>query len=324
MHCIVTGGAGYVGSVTTALLLEAGHEVTVVDDLSRGHRAAVPAGARLVVARVGDRGRVARLLAERPAKALLHFAALTYVGESVEQPARYLQGNVVESLALFETALRAGVARIVFSSSCAVYGTPERLPLTEDHPHAPVSPYGATKAMCEQALRWLSAGSAATVVALRYFNACGAYGDLGEDHRPETHLLPIVLQVALGQRSHVAVFGDDYPTPDGTCIRDYVHVADLADAHVRALELGAPGFHAFNLGTGKGHSVAEVVRTVAAVTGRPIPTRTAPRRPGDPPALVAAAERARAVLGWQPRHTALGDIVASAWPWHNRHPHGYS
>jgi UDP-glucose-4-epimerase GalE len=325
MRILVTGGAGYIGSHTVALLRRAGHAVTVADNLSTGHRAAVPPDS-LVECDLSDRDRLTRVLCERQIEAVVHFAASCYVGESVSDPAKYYNNNLVGTLSLLDAMRSTGVNRIVFSSTCATYGEPSRVPITEDERQKPVNPYGFTKLAIEQALRDYGHAYGLGSVALRYFNASGAAADgsLGEDHDPETHLIPIVLQVALGARPHVQIFGTDYPTQDGTCIRDYIHVDDLGDAHRRALEFIRAGeFHAFNLGTGRGYSVREVIELARRITGRPIAVVESPRRPGDPPELVAAADKACQTLGWQPQHTTLDTIVESAWRWHREHPRGY-
>ncbi|HZU07856.1 MAG TPA: UDP-glucose 4-epimerase GalE [Chloroflexota bacterium] len=325
MRVLVTGGAGYVGSHTVRLLLEAGHEVTVYDNLVYGHRAAVPCP--LVVGDLADRARLDQVFAAGRFDAVLHFAAYAYVGESVADPAKYFRNNLGGGLALLDAMLAHGVERLVFSSTCATYGEPTRLPITEEEPQRPTSPYGETKLAFERALYWYAQAYGLRSVSLRYFNAAGAAldGTLGEDHEPETHLIPRVLRVALGQEPYVEVYGTDYPTPDGTCLRDYVHVLDLAAAHLLALErLDRPGLClAYNLGAGRGYSVQEVIATCRRVTGRPIPTVAAPRRPGDPPALYADNTRARRELGWTPAYSELETIVATAWAWHRAHPHGF-
>jgi UDP-glucose 4-epimerase len=326
VNLLVTGGAGYIGSHTARQLQSAGHKVWVYDNLSQGHAAAAPAG-RLIVGDLMDRTTLVGVLREHRIEAVLHFAALALVGESVADPARYYQNNVVASLHLLEAMRQAGVGRIVFSSTTATYGQPERLPITEDEPQQPINPYGFCKLVVERALADYAQAYGLEYAALRYFNAAGATpsGELGEDHRPESHLIPLVLQVALGQREQVTLFGDDYGTPDGTCIRDYVHVDDLAAAHVLAVERLRPGRPwLLNLGTGRGFSVREVIEACRRVTGHPIPTVVGPRRPGDPPLLVADASRARRELGWCPRYLDLDSIVATAWNWHRRHPQGYA
>jgi UDP-glucose-4-epimerase GalE len=325
MRVMVTGGAGYVGSHAANRLAESGHDVMIVDNLAEGHRAS--AGKMpIVVADLLDRDRIAGLLNEHRIEAVMHFAAFAYVGVSVREPAVYYQNNIVGSLALLDAMRSAGVDRIVFSSSCATYGTPQRVPITEDHPQHPISPYGFTKLVIERALADYSRAYGLGYAALRYFNAAGAAtdGTLGEDHDPETHLIPLVLQVALGQRDYVEIFGTDYPTPDGTCIRDYIHVDDLATAHVAALEKIQPRTELkLNLGTGRGASVQEVIELCRAVTRHAIPARPMPRREGDPPELVADPSAAQRTLDWQPRYS-IRQIVESAWAWHQKHPRGYS
>jgi len=331
MRILVTGGAGYIGSHAARVLDRAGHEVWVYDNLSRGHRAACHwlsqcHPGRLVEGELADQARLVEVMRERRIEAVMHFAAFALVGESVAEPAMYYRNNVLGSLSLLEAMRAAGVTRIVFSSTTATYGAPKRVPIREDEPQLPINPYGFTKLAIERALADYAVAYGFAYAALRYFNAAGASpdGDLGEDHDPESHLIPIVLGVALGQREKITIFGDDYPTPDGTCIRDYVHIDDLADAHLRALERIEPGKGlCVNLGTGRGQSVREVVETCRRVTGHPIPETIGPRRPGDPPELVADASLARAVLGWEPRFTELTDIVATAWRWHSGHPKGY-
>jgi UDP-glucose-4-epimerase GalE len=325
MRILVTGGAGYIGSHAVRLFLARGHDVWVYDNLVFGHRAAVPAE-RLVVADLAEPQRLDHVLVERRIEAVVHFAAFAFVGESVQQPAKYYQNNLVNSLNLLEAARRHKVGRFVFSSTCATYGVPEKVPITEDTPQRPINPYGQTKLAFEHALADYAAAYGLGYAALRYFNAAGASpaGDIGEDHEPETHLIPLALQAVQGLRPPLTVFGTDYPTPDGTCIRDYIHVDDLAEAHLLALEKIEPGRGlCLNLGTGRGHSVREVVRACEEVTGKSVPLREGPRRAGDPPALVAAAGRANEVLGWRPRYTDLRGIVETAWNWHRTHPKGY-
>jgi UDP-glucose 4-epimerase len=325
MRILVTGGAGYIGSHASRLFLEQGHDVTVFDNLSRGHAQAAPAG-RLIVGELADGGAVEGVLRERAIEAVVHFAAFAYVGESVQHPALYYANNLVNTLSLLEAMRRANVWRIVFSSTCATYGLPGAVPITESEPQKPINPYGRAKLAVEWALADYASAYGLGFAALRYFNAAGASpsGELGEDHSPETHLIPLILQAALGQRPHIDIFGTDYPTPDGTCIRDYIHVDDLAAAHLRALDRLQPGKGlAYNLGTGQGYSVRQVVAACEEVTGERIAVREAPRREGDPPELVAAAEKARRELGWQPRYAELRPIVETAWQWHRRHPRGY-
>lgn len=319
---LVTGGAGYIGSVVVDQLLARGCRVVVLDNLSTGHREAVADGATWVEGGIGDRGAVERLLARHPVDAIVHLAAFALVAESVANPEKYRQNNVAAARVLLEAAVAAGVRRFIFSSSCSVYGYPERTPITEDSPKAPVNPYGATKLEFERILGEFAARGLSSV-SLRYFNAAGATAERGEDHDPESHLVPNVLGVALGVRPAVDVFGTDYPTADGTAVRDYIHVDDLADAHVRALDLAPNGAIALNLGTGTGHSVREVVQMARRITGHAIPARDQPRRPGDPAELVAAAQRATTVLGWRPRRSSLEEIIESAWRWHRAHPRGY-
>jgi len=319
----VTGGAGYVGSHMVSTLRRAGHQVVVVDDLSGGHREAVPPGVPLVQADVADRPKVTATLREHRVEAILHFAARIQVGESVALPRLYYTGNLAASVGLLESALDAGVERFILSSTAAVYGAPIATPIEEDHPTAPVNPYGETKLATERMLAAYSSAYGLRYAALRYFNASGADPDapnLGERHVPETHLVPIVLEAALGVRPSVTVFGTDYPTPDGTCLRDYVHVLDLCDAHLAALEYLANGGQsaAFNLGAGRGHSVNEVIETARRVSGRPIPVTYGPRRPGDPPALVASCSRAERVLGWRAKRSSIERIVSDAWAFHAR------
>jgi UDP-glucose 4-epimerase len=325
MNILVTGGAGYIGSHAVRLLDRAGHEVWVYDNLSLGHRSAVPAG-RLIEGDLADRERLTGALREREIEAVMHFAAFALVGESMSDPAKYYQNNVVASLSLLEAMRAAGVSKIVFSSTTATYGEPKRIPITEDEPQQPINPYGFAKLVIERALADYARAYGFGYAALRYFNAAGASpeGDLGEDHTPESHLIPIVLQAALGQRERITVFGDDYPTPDGTCIRDYIHVDDLGAAHLRALERLERGQGLqLNLGTGRGHSVREVIDACLRVTGREIAVEVGPRRPGDPPELVADSRKAQAVLDWRPRYLDLQEIVETAWRWHSTHPNGY-
>ena len=328
MTILVVGGAGYIGSHAVRALERAGHEVWVYDNLSQGHAQAVPAG-RLVEGDLLDRAALERVLRDRRIDAVMHFAAFTSVPESVADPARYYRNNLVGTLTLLDAMRDVGVGRIVFSSTAAVYGVPEVMPIPETAPTRPINPYGFTKLAIEQALADYARAYSLGYAVLRYFNACGASGDasIGEDHTPETHLIPIALQVALGQRDHLAVFGTDYPTPDGTCVRDYIHVEDLADAHLALLErvVGSEGTTlTYNVGTGKGASVRQVLEAARRITGRPVAAVEHPRRPGDPPVLVASAEAIRGDLGWSPRYTEIDAIVASAWQWHSTHPRGYS
>lgn len=322
MKTLVTGGAGYIGSVCVEELLNGGHEVTVFDNLSEGHRSAVDPRARFVQGCLSDPEDIEVALNSSGAEAVLHFAAFALVGESMTDPGKYFRNNVTNGLNLLEASVHAGIRKFVFSSTCATYGTPERVPMDEDLPQHPINPYGESKWMFEHLLEWYRRIHGLEFVAFRYFNAAGASARFGEHHRIETHLIPNVLKVALGQAKEAAIFGTDYPTPDGTCIRDYIHVVDLADAHIRALEPGKSGF--FNLGNGGGYSVREVISACERVTGSRIPVAEQPRRPGDPPRLVAAADKAHRELGWNPRIPKLDDIVASAWAWHQEHPEGYA
>ncbi|MFB7910175.1 UDP-glucose 4-epimerase GalE [Kitasatospora sp. NPDC056076] len=307
---LVTGGAGYVGSVVAAHLLEAGHQVTVLDDLSTGFREGVPAGAEFVEGRIQEAGRVL----DGSFDGVLHFAASSQVGESVVDPEKYWRNNVAGSLELITAMRAAGVRKLVFSSTAAVYGEPEVVPIAETARTSPTNTYGASKLAMDHMITSEAVAHGLAAVSLRYFNVAGAYGAYGERHDPESHLIPLVFQAALGRRPHIAVFGDDYPTPDGTCIRDYIHVADLADAHLLALDAAKPGEHLIcNLGNGSGFSVREVIESVKRVTGREIPVQVVGRRAGDPAVLVASAERAHQELGWTPRRPNLDDIVADAW-----------
>jgi UDP-glucose-4-epimerase GalE len=326
MRILVTGGAGYVGSVSVEHLLAAGHSVTVLDSLVRGHRASVPEGVSLVEGSVLDAGIVERALREDGIEAVLHCAARALVGESVADPALYYRENVGGGVALLDSLRRVGMSRIVFSSTAAVYGAPETTPVEESNTTQPINPYGDSKLAFERAMHWYGQAYGLRAVALRYFNVAGATEQRGEDHSPETHLIPNLLQAVLTGEP-VTIFGDDYPTPDGTCIRDYIHVSDLAEAHATALELTAksePGLEVCNLGTASGFSVAEVVAAAEKVTGREVPRRMGERRPGDPPVLVASNARASELLGWTPRRGTLDEIIGSAWAWRQRHPDGYA
>ena len=315
MRCLVTGGAGFIGSLTAERLLERGDEVIVLDDLSTGHREVVPSGATLIEASVGDQAVVRALLKDLAPDACIHFAGLIAAGESMSEPGRYFEANVGESLALLEELIRAGVDQVVFSSSAAVYGEPLRTPMGEDHPTVPTSVYGATKLQVEQALEWMSRQRVLRYAALRYFNAAGGTDGHREEHAVETHLIPLSLAALAGQRQALQIFGTDYPTPDGTCIRDYIHVEDLATAHLAALDhlSGGGASLVANLGTGHGYSVREVLAAIETVVGRAVPAVEAPRRPGDPAELVASSQRAHDVLGWTPTRSSLGDIIADAW-----------
>jgi UDP-glucose 4-epimerase len=325
----VTGGAGYVGSVSVDRLIDAGHDVVVLDDLSTGHRSAVNEAAQLVAASYGDADAVAALLTERRIEAVLHCAARSLVGESVADPARYYRDNVAGGVALLEALRRSGVGRIVFSSTAAVYGSPDETPIPEDAPLRPINTYGETKRTFEAAMAAYGVAYGLRSVTLRYFNVAGATERRGEDHDPETHLIPTVLRAVEGSGPPLTVFGDDYATPDGTCVRDYIHGADLADAHLLALDATAPGDVrtdqplVCNLGSAAGFSVREVLEAAESVVGRPIPHAIGPRRAGDPPVLVASTGRAAEVLGWGARRSSLEDMIGSAWEWRQRHPGGY-
>jgi len=323
MNILVTGGAGYIGSIVAQELIRAGHEVVVFDSLVRGHRSAVPKEATFVRGDLLDREALARLFAEQEFFAVMHFAALIESGESMEKPALYLRNNALGSLNLLETAVTQGVKRFVLSSTADVYGVPVRERIVESDPLQPINPYGESKLLVERMLAWFEKTHGLRYTTLRYFNAAGATQERGEDHRPESHLIPRVLQVALGQREHLEIYGTDYPTPDGTCIRDYIHVLDLAQAHILALEALEEGSRIYNLGNGHGYSVKEVVEAARRVTGHPIPTVERPRRPGDAPLKVASAEKIERELGWQPRHPDLESIIESAWRWHQANPQGY-
>jgi UDP-glucose 4-epimerase len=307
--------------VATERLLDEGHEVVVFDNLERGHRRAVDRRAGFRAGDLRDRDRIVRVMKDVRPDAVMHFAAYALVGESMARPEMYFANNVVGGSHLAEAMLGAGVEKIVFSSTCATYGLPERVPIPETAPQRPTNPYGESKLMLERILDWYARRRGMKTVFLRYFNACGATAKFGEDHDPETHLIPLILQVTLGQRDKARIFGTDYDTPDGTCIRDYIHIVDLAEAHILALRPDVAGV--FNVGTGRGYSVREVVEMAREVTGRRIPEAAAPRRPGDPPCLVASNARARKVLGWRPRYSDLRTIVQSALNWHRAHPRGY-
>ncbi|MGO9272612.1 MAG: UDP-glucose 4-epimerase GalE [Terriglobia bacterium] len=324
MNVLVTGGAGYVGSAVAAELIKAGHRVIVYDNLSRGRRKAVPAGAELVVGEAADRGALEELFRSRAPDAVMHFAASIEAGESMQVPERYFRNNTATTLTLLEAMLACGPKRLVFSSTAALYGNPERIPIEETDPLRPTNAYGESKLLVERMLDWLNRIHGLRYASLRYFNAAGADGERGEDHRPETHLIPLTLKVALGQRDHIAIFGTDYATPDGTCVRDYIHVSDLAAAHLLALDaLEQRDRLIYNLGNGRGFSVREAIQVAREVTGHPIPAVESPRRAGDPAVLVASSEKIQRELGWKPQHAELRSIVSSAWEWHRRHPNGY-
>jgi UDP-glucose 4-epimerase len=321
MNVFVTGGAGYIGSVCVEQLLNAGHIVSVYDNLSEGHRSAVDKRAVFIEAQLGDEARIAGALKDSKAEAVIHFAAYALVGESMTNPGKYFRNNVANAINLLNAAVGAGVKKFVFSSTCATYGPPEQIPMTEDLPQRPINPYGESKLLVEKMLPWYQQIHGLEFVAFRYFNAAGASKTFGEHHRIETHIIPNVLKVALGQSTHCEIYGTDYPTPDGTCIRDYIHILDLAQAHILGLAPGKSGF--FNLGNGDGYSVKEVIQTCEKITGKKIPALEKPRRPGDPPKLVAGATKAITELGWKPKFPKLEDIIATAWAWHVKHPNGY-
>ena len=319
----MVGGAGYIGSVTVAEALAAGHRVTVYDSLVTGHRAAVDPSARFVRGDLKDAGALDRLLGEDPPDGVVYYGGFIAAGESMEKPGLYFANNISTVITLLNAMVAHGVRRFVFSSSAAVYGDPQTLPIPEDAPLVPTNPYAETKVAVERLLPWYESQCGLRSVSLRYFNAAGAAEALGEDHRPETHLIPVILQVALGRRAVLDLYGTDYPTPDGTCVRDYVHVVDLARAHLLALARCEKGSATYNLGTGQGFSNRQVTEAARRVTGRPIAVRECPRRPGDPAALVASSERARRELGWEPQFARPEEIIESAWRWHQAHPEGY-
>jgi UDP-glucose 4-epimerase len=322
MNVFVTGGAGYIGSVCVEELLNAGHTVTVFDNLTEGHRSAVDKRAAFIQGDFNDRDLIHTTLQGVRPDAVIHFAANALVGESMTNPSKYFRNNVGGGLNLIDAAVAAGVRKFVFSSTCATFGPPDRVPMDETLPQRPINPYGESKLMFEKILLWYRQLHGLDFVAFRYFNAAGASAQFGEHHRIETHLIPNVLQVALGQKTHCEIYGTDYPTPDGTCIRDYIHIADLAQAHILALQPDKTGF--YNLGNGEGFSVRQVIDVCSKISGKPIPTVEKPRRPGDPPRLVASATRALTDLGWKPRYPHIEDIVSTAWAWHVRNPHGYA
>ncbi|MEK4512348.1 UDP-glucose 4-epimerase GalE [Paenibacillus sp. FSL K6-2524] len=327
MAILVTGGAGYIGSHTVAELLNRGKEVVVIDNLQSGHRESL-LGGKLYEGDLRDKELLAKLFAENEIEAVIHFAANSLVGESMQNPVKYYDNNVYGTLCLLEAMDAANVRKIVFSSTAATYGEPDKVPIEETDPTHPTNVYGETKLTMERMMAWFDQVLGIKYVALRYFNAAGAHesGAIGEDHRPESHLIPLILQAALGQRESIQVFGDDYPTPDGTCVRDYIHVSDLADAHLLAVEhlIGGGDSNVFNLGNGQGFSVKEVISKVRDVTGRDFPVIISPRRAGDPAVLIASSDKVRSVLGWLPKRDKLDDIIRSAWEWHNNHPNGYN
>ena len=322
MNVFVTGGAGYIGSVCVEELLNAGHQVTVFDNLTEGHRSAVDGRAKFVPGCFSDAALIKNAVRDSKAEAILHFAANALVGESMTNPSKYFRNNVGSALNLLDAAVACGVKKFVFSSTCATYGPPDRVPMTEDLPQRPINPYGESKLMFEKILLWYRQLHGLEFVAFRYFNAAGASEKFGEHHRIESHLIPNVLKVALGQAKQCEIYGTDYPTPDGTCIRDYIHIKDLAQAHILGLAPGKTGF--YNLGNGDGYSVKQVIAMCEKITGMKIPALEKPRRAGDPPKLVAAATKAITELGWKPKYPKLEDIVATAWAWHKKNPTGYA
>jgi UDP-glucose 4-epimerase len=322
---LVTGGAGYIGSVVVAQLLERGYQPVVLDNLSHGHRAALPSAANLIVGDIADRAALDRVFFEYRPQAVMHFAAFIEAGESMQRPEKYFRNNTASTLTLLEGVLANNVKRFVFSSTAALYGTPEKTPIEENAPLRPTNAYGESKLLVEQMLEWLHRVHGLRYSSLRYFNAAGAAGEQGEDHQPESHLIPIALEVALGARKELAIFGTDYSTPDGTCVRDYVHVSDLAAAHLLVLEaLKEKERLIYNLGSGRGFSVREVVAAARKITGHAIPARESPRRAGDPAVLVASSEKIKRELGWKPRYADLEGIVESAWNWRKSRPTGYA
>ncbi len=321
MNILVTGGAGYIGSICVEQLLAAGHQVTVFDNLTEGHRLAVDPGAKLIVGDLQNREEIAAAVREVRPEAAMHFAAHALVGESMENPSKYFRNNVSAGINLLDALVDNGVKKIVFSSTCATFGPPDRLPIDETLPQNPINPYGESKLLFEKILRWYDSIHGLKFVALRYFNAAGATEKYGEDHRIETHLIPNVLKVALGQKTHVEIFGTDYETPDGTCVRDYIHILDLAQAHMLALNTTDSAY--YNLGTGGGTSVREIIASCERVTGKKITVIEKPRRPGDPARLIAGSDKIQGALGWKPKFQSIDTIIQSAWTWHVRHPEGY-
>jgi len=322
MKIFVVGGAGYIGSICTELLLDEGHEAVVFDNLGEGHRRAVDSRATFVRGDLADREKIQATLSSARPDAVMHFAASALVSESMRDPSKYFRNNICNGLNLLDAMVAAHVRQVVFSSTCAIFGLPERLPIDETAPARPINPYGESKLAFEKILRWYDQIHGLKFVSLRYFNAAGATGKFGEDHRLETHLIPNVLKVALGQKPHVEVFGTDYETPDGTCVRDYIHIVDLARAHI--LALGAAKSEFYNLGTGGGSSVREVIAACRKITGRKINTVEQPLRTGDPPRLIASSAKVKNDLGWQPQFQSLDAIIESAWKWHDKFPNGYS
>ena len=321
MNVLVTGGAGYIGSICVEELINSGHTVTVLDNLSEGHRSAVDARAAFIEGYLGDPQTANSAIKSSRAEAIIHFAAHALVGESMQNPGKYFRNNVAWGLELLDAAVQNKVRKFVFSSTCATFGPPDRVPMTEDLPQRPINPYGESKVMFEKMLLWYQKIFGLEFVTFRYFNAAGASQKYGEHHRIETHLIPNILKVPLGQADHCEIYGTDYPTPDGTCIRDYIHIVDLAQAHILAMQPGKQGF--YNLGNGEGYSVREVIKMCEQVSGKAIKAIERPRRPGDPARLVAAADKAFSELGWKPKYPKLEDIVSTAWAWHKAHPNGY-
>src|SRR5437870_4488617 len=321
MKILVVGGAGYIGSVCAELLLDEGHGVTIFDNLSEGHRRAIDPRAEFIEGDLQDRQSLEKGLAKQRPDAVMHFAASALVDESMQNPSKYFRNNIANGLNLLDAMIAAEAKQLVFSSTCATFGPPERVPIDEETPQRPINPYGESKLSFEKILRWYDAIHGLRFVSLRYFNAAGASEKFGEDHRCETHLIPNVLKVALGEKKHVEIFGTDYETPDGTCIRDYIHIIDLAHAHILALEAPASAF--YNLGTGGGSSVREVIESCRRITGQPILFMEKPRRPGDPPRLIASSQKIKRELGWRPQFQTLDAIVDSAWKWHQKFPRGY-
>ena len=321
MRILVVGGAGYIGSVCAELLLDEGNEVAILDNLTEGHRRAIDPRAKFLKADLEERDRILSILREAAPDAVMHFAASALVGESMQNPSKYFRNNVANAVNLLDAIVAAGVPRLIFSSTCAIFGPPERVPIDETAPTRPINPYGESKLAFEKTLRWYGQIHGLRFVSLRYFNAAGASAEFGEDHRLETHLIPNVLKVALGEKPHVEIFGTDYDTPDGTCIRDYIHILDLARAHILALQTEQSGF--YNLGTGGGSSVREVIDCCRKITGRKIDIVEKPRRPGDPPRLIASSEKIKRELGWRPQFQSLDAIIESAWKWHEKFPRGY-
>jgi UDP-glucose 4-epimerase len=321
MRIFVVGGAGYIGSVCAELLLNEGHEVSIFDNLTEGHRRAVDARANFVRGDLGDRTQIQAALSRARPDAVMHFAANALVGESMRDPSKYFRNNICNGLNLLDAMIATRVERIVFSSTCAIFGLPERVPIEETTPASPINPYGESKLAFEKILHWYDRIHGLKFVSLRYFNAAGATKNFGEDHRQETHLIPNVLKVALGEKPSVELYGTDYKTPDGTCVRDYIHIVDLARAHI--LALGAVHSTFYNLGTGGGSSVREVIAACAKITGRRIVAIEKPRRPGDPPRLIASSKKVKNELGWQPQFQSLEAIIESAWKWHQKFPRGY-